>query len=399
MSFGLMNASDFVGDRAMDINFVGERDKFVVIYLDDITMFSNSDADHLKHLRQTFNKCRKYGLSLNPKKSHISMQEGKLLGHIVSKYGIKVDPKRVQSIDKINLPRNKKEIQSLLGRINSLRRFIPNFAEIIKLITDIVKKHNEVKWRSEAKVSFQRVNKSIGKTPVLVSLDYSKDFLIFSFASKHTVATVLLHKNNDGFEQPISFYSKKLKDPELKYDILEKQVYAMVKSLKSFMTYVLHSKVIAYVPTSTVKEILIQPDSDGKRGKWLEKIQEYDLETKPTKLVNGNGLTKLLVESNIKSLGINHFDYANPLPDIEESDDQVPTTQIDEKFSSSSWYKNIFSFLLTLQCPFDMTPSKARTLKLQAIKYCIIDGKLYWKDPLGFLLRCLIESETKGVIE
>jgi hypothetical protein len=103
--------------------------------------------EHLKHLRQTFDKCRKYGLSLNPKKSHFSMQEGKLLGHIVSKYGIKIDPQRIESIDKINLPRNKKEIQSFLGRINFLRRFIPNFVEIIKLITDMLKKDNEVKWK------------------------------------------------------------------------------------------------------------------------------------------------------------------------------------------------------------------------------------------------------------
>jgi hypothetical protein len=69
MPFGLMNAGATF-QRAMDIAFIGERDKFVVIYLDDLTVFSNSDAEHLLHLRQTFEKCRKFGLSLNPKKSH-----------------------------------------------------------------------------------------------------------------------------------------------------------------------------------------------------------------------------------------------------------------------------------------------------------------------------------------
>jgi hypothetical protein len=76
--FGIMNAGATF-QRAMDIAFVGERDKFVVIYLDDLTIFSKSDEDHLKHLKKTFIKCKKYGLSLNPKKSHFSMQEGKLL--------------------------------------------------------------------------------------------------------------------------------------------------------------------------------------------------------------------------------------------------------------------------------------------------------------------------------
>jgi hypothetical protein len=73
---------------------------------------------------------------------------------------------------------------------------------------------------------------------------------------------------------------------------MEKQAYAMVKALKDFRTYVLHSKVIAYVPTSSVKDILVQSDNDGKRGWWLVKIQEFNLEIKPTKLVMGKGLDK-----------------------------------------------------------------------------------------------------------
>ena len=130
MLFGLMNAGATF-QRAMDIAFVSERDKFVVIYLDDLTVFSKSDEDHMIHLKQTFEKCRRFGLSLNPKKSHFAMQEGKLLGHIVSRDGIKIDPKRVEAIDTIAIPRNVKEIQSFLGKINFLRRFIPNFVEML----------------------------------------------------------------------------------------------------------------------------------------------------------------------------------------------------------------------------------------------------------------------------
>ena len=91
-------------------------------------MFSDSDESHLKHLEKTFLKCRKFGLSLNPKKSHFAMQEGKFLGHIVSSDGIKIDPEHVKAIMKITIPRNKKYIQSFIGKINFLRWFIPNFA-------------------------------------------------------------------------------------------------------------------------------------------------------------------------------------------------------------------------------------------------------------------------------
>ena len=84
--FGLMNAGATF-HRAMDIAFVEEKDKFLVIYLDDITIFSQLDDEYLKHLKKTFLKCRKFGLSLNPKKSHFVVQEGKLLGHLVSAIG------------------------------------------------------------------------------------------------------------------------------------------------------------------------------------------------------------------------------------------------------------------------------------------------------------------------
>jgi hypothetical protein len=78
-----------------------------------------------------------------------------------------------------------------------------------------------------------------------------------------------------------------LRDVELKYDIMDKQAYSLVKSLKSFRVYVLHSRVISYVQSSIVKELLIQPDMKGKRSKWIEKILEFDLEIKPTKFVKG----------------------------------------------------------------------------------------------------------------
>jgi hypothetical protein len=92
---------------------------------------------------------------------------------------------------------------------------------------------------------------------VLFNPDYSKDFLIFSFASFDTVATVLLQKNVEGLEQPIAFFSRALRDAEIKHDIMEKQAYALVKSLKFLKVYMLHSRFIAYVPSTVVKEILI----------------------------------------------------------------------------------------------------------------------------------------------
>jgi hypothetical protein len=122
---------------------------------------------------------------------------------------------------------------------------------------------------------------------------------------------------------------------------VEKQAYAVVKALKSFRTYVLHSNIITYVPTNSFKDILVQPDSDGRRGRWLAKIQEFDLEVKPTKLIKCQGLAKLLVESNLKALRRSHLQDNEVFLEIDELDVTVHTTKILEKLSSSIWYCDI----------------------------------------------------------
>ena len=124
----------------MDISFAGEIGNFVVIYMDDITVYSRFDREHIHHLEKVFMKCRKFGISLNPKKSNFALEEGKLLGHIISKDGIKIDPERVSAILKVGEPRSKKEIQSFLGQVNFLRRFVPSFAEILMNITNMLRK-------------------------------------------------------------------------------------------------------------------------------------------------------------------------------------------------------------------------------------------------------------------
>jgi hypothetical protein len=197
MPFGLMNAGATF-QRAMDIAFIEEKDQFVVIYLDEITVFSKSDEEHCCHLKKKFLKCRRYGLSLNPKKYLFSMKEGKLLGHIVSAEGVRIDPSRVEAIQTLSPPRSKKEVQAFLGKINFLRRFVSNFAELVRHITAMLRKGNEVKWTTEPRESFVQIKRALTEAPVLISPDYSKDFLIFSFASCDTVAVVLLQRNDQG---------------------------------------------------------------------------------------------------------------------------------------------------------------------------------------------------------
>jgi hypothetical protein len=158
---------------------------------------------------------------------------------------------------------------------------------------------------------------------------------------------------------------------------------------------VLHSRVIAYVPSAAVKEILIQPDIDGKRSKWIAKILEFDLEIKPTKLVKGQGLAKLLVESNCSALGVN---FIGSCSEKKQTELNNIGAQASLALANCSWYKDIIFFLRNLQPPSGMEKKKGRALKLKSINYCLFDQILYWKDPLGVLLRCLDPQEAQRIM-
>lgn len=295
MPFGLKNAGATF-ERAMDIAFAKEIQDFLVIYLDDLTVFSQSDQQHLDHLRQVLLKCRKYSISLNPKKYLFDLEEAKLLGHIISKEGIRIDPARIEAILQIPHPRNVKELQAFLGKINFLRRFISNLAELIRLLNNMLKKDSSIRWIVEAK-----------------------------------------------------------------------QAFALVKAIKDFRVYILYSHVIAYVPNVVVKDILTQDGIESKRGKWIATILEYYIEIKPTKLIKGQGLAKLMTETNCQALDINELD----------NEQEMVTPQISQAFLDSPWYADITYVLLNLQAPLRLSRTKQRFLKMKASKKFILDNVLF----------------------
>jgi hypothetical protein len=126
------------------------------------------------------------------------MREGKLLRHRVLVEGVRIDPRRVKSIQTLSFPRYKKEVQYFLGKINFLGRFISNFSKLAKHIIAMLRKGNEVKWVVESRNYFNQIKKDLTKSHVLISPNYSKEFFIFSFPSFDTLSFVLLQRNTEG---------------------------------------------------------------------------------------------------------------------------------------------------------------------------------------------------------
>jgi hypothetical protein len=123
-----------------------------------------------------------------------------------------IDPTRVESINKIPLPKDKKSMQSFFGQINFIRKFVPIFSKIVKPLNKLLKKDARFEWESEGKMSFECIKEETTIAPVLVIPNFTKAFIIFYFSSKDTIAGMLLQKNGQGDEQPITFMRKNCRD-------------------------------------------------------------------------------------------------------------------------------------------------------------------------------------------
>lgn len=162
------------------------------MYLDDLTIFSKDHQNHFYHLQQVLERCRQHEISLNLKKSIFGVTKGRLLRHIVSKEGIKIDPEWIKSIQSLSLPSSKIVMHSFFGKVNFLQRFIPDSAEKTHHIDDMMKGKIAFHLNPEGKASFNEIKEAIVHAPILVCLDYTKDFIIYSCASEHTMSIIFM---------------------------------------------------------------------------------------------------------------------------------------------------------------------------------------------------------------
>ena len=190
MPFELINAGA-IFQQSMDIAFRGLINKSIVVYLNDITIYSKNREDHVPHLKVIFERCRRYEISLNPKKSIFSIEERTFLGFVISPKGITIHSRRIEAIKDIILPHNKKAMHSFIGKINFVRRFISSFAEIVKPLQDMIKKYFNFRWTKERREAFDKIKEAIEEALTLRSHNFENEFILYTFASDHSIASVL----------------------------------------------------------------------------------------------------------------------------------------------------------------------------------------------------------------
>ena len=148
--------------------------------------------------------------------------------------GITFDPGRIEAIKNIALPHNKKTMQSFLGKINFERRLISDFAEIVKPLQEMIKKDAKFQWMNERKETFKKIKEAIVEDPTLWSLNFDRDFILYTFALDHLIAAMLTQRDEVGKEFPVSFMSTILKGAKLNYPAVDKQDFTVFKAVKHF---------------------------------------------------------------------------------------------------------------------------------------------------------------------
>ncbi|WVZ70742.1 hypothetical protein U9M48_019385 [Paspalum notatum var. saurae] len=248
MSFGLTNAPAYFMNL-MNKVFMEYLDKFVVVFIDDILIYSKTEEEHEEHLRLVLQKLRDHKLYAKLSKCEFWLDQVPFLGHIVSKGGIMVDPSKISSVMDWKVP-----------KFGILRRFIESFSRIAKPMTSLLEKGTK-----ERQAAFDELKKRLTTAPVLTLPDLTKGFTVYCDASKEGLGCVLMQEG-------------KLRKHEVNYPTHDLELAAVVHALKIWGHYLFGNRCEIYTDHKSLKYIFTQNELNMRQRRWLELIKDYDLE-------------------------------------------------------------------------------------------------------------------------
>jgi hypothetical protein len=254
MSFGHTNApAHFM--YLMNSVFMLELDKFVVVFIDNIWIYSKSEEEHAQHLQVILQWLRDHQLYAKFSKCAFWLREVLFLGHVISAEGITVDPSKVQEVLDWKSPKLVTQIRSFLGLVGYYHRFIPNFSKIAKPMTQLLEKEAKLKWSPQCEEAFLTLKKLLTTAPVLAQSDIEKSFDVYCDASGTGIGGVLMQ---DG--RAIAYASRQLRCHEEYYPTHDLELLTIVHTLKVWRHYLLGNLVHIYTDHKSLKYLFTQPD-------------------------------------------------------------------------------------------------------------------------------------------
>ncbi|GJT00639.1 putative reverse transcriptase domain-containing protein [Tanacetum coccineum] len=272
MSFGLTNAPAVFMDL-MNRVCKPYLDKFVIVFIDDILIYSKSKKEHEEHLRQILKLLKKEELYAKFSKCEFWISRVQFLGHVIDCRGIHVDPAKIESIKDWASPKTPTEIRQFLGLAGYYRRFIEGFSKIAKTMTKLTQKGVKFDWGDKQEAAFQLLKQKLCSAPILALPEGSKDFIAYCDASKKGLGAVLMQR-----EKVISYASRQLKIHEKNYTTHDLELGAVVFALKIWRHYLYGTKCTVFTDHKSLQHILDQKELNMRQRRWLELLSDYDCE-------------------------------------------------------------------------------------------------------------------------
>lgn len=300
MPFGLVNAL-FTFQRIMNHVFKDMLWKVMLVYIDDILVFSNSEEDHIRGLKEVFDRLNNYGLHIKPKKCHFGMREVDFLGIDMGSDGrLKISEGRRKQAWELKVTENLKELRSLLGFTSFFKKFVPDYFTITKPLLESLKK-NSFKIEDEQRMAVKRITEAIGNANELILPDFNDEFKLYTDASGESIGAVLTQELENE-EIPIAWISRPLVQTERNYTVTEKECLAVVWDIEKFKAY-LYKKFTLFTDHSALKWLLKPRESAGRIARWIMKLQSVDFEIIHIRGTN-NGFADALSRGVIKEVRI-----------------------------------------------------------------------------------------------
>jgi hypothetical protein len=290
LCFGLTNAPATF-QAAMNNIFSEYLHDFVVVYLDDILIFSKTKEDHVRHLQLVLEKLREHNLFANMKKCDFFKSELEFLGHIVSGEGIKVDHRKTEAIRKWPKPTSVTELRSFLGLANYFRRFIQGYSSMVAPLTNLTRKSSSLhNWDHTCDAAFNDIKTALVRAPVLAYPDFAKPFDLICDASDYGIGAVLVQDT-----KPIAFLSKRFNSAEQNYSTTDKELLGVVESLKQWRCYLEGSSFTVYTDHNPNVYMPTKAVLSRRQARWSELFQQFNFEWKhkPGKDNIADGLSRI----------------------------------------------------------------------------------------------------------
>ncbi|KAA0051425.1 pol protein [Cucumis melo var. makuwa] len=272
MSFGLTNAPTVFMDL-MNRVFREFLDTFLIVFIDDILIYSKTEAEHEEHLHMVLQTLRDNKLYAKFSKCEFWLKQVSFLGHVVSKAGVSVDPAKIEAVTSWPRPSTISKVRSFLGLAGYYRRFVENFSRIATPLTQLTRKGAPFVWSKACEDSFQNLKQRLVTTPVLTVPDGSDSFVIYSDASKKGLGFVLMQQG-----KVVAYASRQLKSHEQNYPTHDLELAAVVFALKIWRHYLYGEKIQIFTDHKSLKYFFTQKELNMRQRRWLELVKDYDCE-------------------------------------------------------------------------------------------------------------------------